>query len=81
MSIWILDKRGPTEGLTRWELVVDACRRDAAAMARLKHPAIVKVRRSLSKHAVSLPSPPGIDPKASRGDPFVSEFLCIVLVS
>lgn len=30
-------------GGARWEAVVDLCRKDASALTRLKHPAIVKV--------------------------------------
>lgn len=32
----------------RWDMVVDLCRRDAAALTRLKHPAIVKVKSTVT---------------------------------
>ena len=46
VSVWIVDKRTPSGmgGGARWEAVVDLCRKDASALTRLKHPAIVKVR-------------------------------------
>ena len=44
--MWIVDKRTPPGmgGGARLDAVVDLCRKDASALTRLKHPAIVKVR-------------------------------------
>jgi hypothetical protein len=47
VSIWILDKRALAEGgasPAEVEAAAETARRDAGALARLKHPAIVKVR-------------------------------------
>jgi hypothetical protein len=56
VSAWILDKRPPggAAGSGRWEAVIDLCRKDAAALTRLKHPSIVKVTPPFP----SLPHPP-----------------------
>ena len=46
VSIWILDKRAMAEGgasPAEIEAAAETSRRDAGALARLKHPAIVKV--------------------------------------
>ena len=46
VSIWILDKRTMAEGgasPAEIEAAAETSRRDAGALARLKHPAIVKV--------------------------------------
>ena len=46
VSIWILDKRAMAEGgasPAEIEAAAETSRRDAGALARLKHPAIIKV--------------------------------------
>lgn len=46
VSIWILDKRSMAEGgasPAEIEAAAETARRDASALARLKHPAVVKV--------------------------------------
>lgn len=61
VSVWILDKRPPSSVGSggRWEQVVELCRKDAAALTRLKHPAIVKVsfQSGLSKACLSRATP------------------------
>ncbi len=50
VSIWILDKRTMAEGgasPAEIEAAAETARKDASALARLKHPAIVKVRAML----------------------------------
>ena len=56
VSVWIVDKRTPSGmgGGARWEAVVDLCRKDASALTRLKHPAIVKVCILASTHSYIL---------------------------
>lgn len=48
VSVWILEKRAPASvgSSGRWDQVVELCRKDAAALTRLKHPAIIKARIS-----------------------------------
>ena len=46
VSIWILDKRSMAEGgasPAEIEAAAETARRDAGALARIKHPAVVKV--------------------------------------
>ena len=46
VSIWILDKRSMAEGgasPAEIEAAAETARRDASALARIKHPAVVKV--------------------------------------
>jgi hypothetical protein len=48
VSIWILDKRSMAEAgasPAEIEAAAETARRDAGGLTRLKHPAIVKVRR------------------------------------
>lgn len=62
VSVWIVDKRTPSSmgSGARWDAVVDLCRKDASALTRLKHPAIVKARvlclPALDKHLPSADS-------------------------
>jgi len=71
VSAWILDKRPPAgvSGSGRWEAVVELCRKDAAALTRLKHPSIVKV----SPVAPPLPHPPTA---ASQPEVIVKRIRC-----
>ena len=51
VSIWILDKRSMAEGgasPAEIEAAAETARRDASALARLKHPAVVKVGHTTS---------------------------------
>ena len=55
VSIWILDKRSMAEAgasPAEIEAAAETARRDASALARLKHPAVVKVWRCKNKNAV-----------------------------